>query len=122
MKFVSNRFFLLIPRSVIPSAQQGNDADPLRIVEVRGHLWNCKTSIASGKFCHSLRNFCLTIVTIWMTTRMNCDDRLTGSFARTLIDKPSTTAWLNITLGRLERKEALMRIRVQVLIESDQEA
>jgi hypothetical protein len=39
-----------------------------------------------------------------------------------LIGKRSIAAWLNIVLGKQERREALMRIRVQVLIESDQES
>ena len=50
---------------------------------------------------------------------MNSDAWPTGLSARTLTGEPSTFAWL---LSRQERKEALMRIRVQVLIESDQEA
>jgi len=39
-----------------------------------------------------------------------------------LIGKQLTAAWLNIRPDRQERKEALMRIRVQVILESDQEA
>src|SRR2546421_9495768 len=91
----------------------------MRIVVALGHLWRCKTSTPCGKSCRSLRSFCLTIVTIWMITKMNSDAWPTGLSARTLIGEQSTIAWL---LSRQERKEALMRIRVQVLIESDQEA
>src|SRR5262249_54873266 len=39
-----------------------------------------------------------------------------------MYDDRNTTAWLQMVLARQERKEARMRIRVQVLIESDQEA
>src|SRR5437588_7885787 len=82
-------------------------------------MYKVEISIPSGKSCLNSRSFCLTIVTIWTITRMNSGVWPTGLFARTLIGEPSTVAW---PLSRQERKEALMRIRVQVLIESDQEA
>src|SRR6266566_1209544 len=122
MRFVWNRFSPLIPRSSIPSASQGNDAGQSRTAAALGPLWNCKTSIPYGRCCRSLHSFSLTMVTIWMITRTNSDAWPTGLSARTLIGEPSIIAWLNIVLARQERKEVLMRIRVQVLIESDQEA
>src|SRR6266567_1486597 len=122
MRFVWNKFFLLIPPSSIPSVWQGNDAGRSRIVAARGHLWSCKTSTLCGRSCHSLRSFCLTIVTTWTTTRANSGVWPTGLSARTLIGEQSTAIWLNMALDRQERKEALMRIRIQVIIEADQEA
>src|SRR5436305_602471 len=56
-----------------------------------------------------------------MIIRMNSDAWPTGWSAKTLIGEPSITVWLNMALDRQERKEAPMRIRIQVLIESDQE-
>src|SRR5947209_3743031 len=121
MRFVWSRFSLLIRRSSIPSASQGNDAGHSRTAAALRLLWNCKTRIPSGRFCRSLHSCCLTIVTIWMIIRMNSDAWPTGWSAKTFIGEPSITVCLNMALDRQERKEAPMRIRVQVLIESDQE-
>src|SRR5690242_11491856 len=121
MRFVWNRFFPLIPRSGIPSASQGNDVGLSRSVAALGHLWNCKTRTFCGKSCRSLHSCCLTTVTIWTTSRASSDAWPIGLSARTLIGEPSTIAWLNMMLARQVRKEALMRIRVQVIIESGQE-
>ena len=52
-----------------------------------------------------------------MTIEMSYDNWPTGLSARTLIGEQSTVVWLNMVLGRQERKEALMRIRVQIIIE-----
>src|SRR5947207_12136562 len=51
------------------------------------------------------------------------DNWPTGLFARTLIDEQSTAAWLNMCwVVEREGKEQVMRIRIQVIIEADQEA
>src|SRR6266516_5900431 len=96
MRFVSNRSFPLIQRSVIPSVWRGNGADQLKIVVVLSHLWQYKTSILFGKSCHSLRSCCLITAMIWMTIERSCDIWPTGSFVKTLIDRQSIIAWLNM--------------------------
>src|ERR1051326_2723611 len=78
-----------------------------------------------GKSYRSLRSCSLTIATISMTIEMSCDAWPTGLSARTLIGELSTAVsphWLKRARHVPQRKEAPMRIRVQVIIEADQES
>jgi hypothetical protein len=58
----------------------------------------------------------------WTTIKKNSGTSRIGSFAKNSTGELLTAVWLNTPLGKQERKEALMRIRIQVLIELDQES
>src|SRR5712692_3430095 len=78
-------------------------------------------STRSGKSRRSLLSFCLSTTTNWMSIKRSFVGWLIGLSVRTLIGNRSIVAWLNMPLRVHERKEAMMRIRVQVIIEAYQE-